>query len=331
MRVIARDPECRARFPLTSGEEVSAIEIQRTYLRMVEDALDDGAFTDGTDRDWAPSVCARWRRILDALEGAPNSLDHVLDWRVKQALYSGWARSKGFSQDDVEGWNRVVLALQREMRARRSPTIGPDHGTETGGRPMGGLLGRESLRKVESVRREWMLSKGDVERFFELRECLFEADTRYGLVDGRGTHKQLAKRGVLQDDVEDVGDIAAAIEAPPPRGRARIRGEVIRRLSQRREDFRCDWEAVARLEERGPRILEILDLADPYAESERWVKASSQPHELVPWVSPVREDAIGPTAIGPTAIGPTAIGPTMGLPWHLERLRRGQAPNQASV
>lgn len=254
MRAIAGDPELRVRIPLASGEAVSAIEVQRAYLRMVEDCLAEEAFADGPARDWAPSVCAWWRRVLDALEEAPETLDTVLDWRAKRSLYAEWARRKGFSPDDVEGWNRAMEVFLREASR---PGFPPP---------------RAAFRRVEAVLGEWMLSPKDLGRFLELRESLFEADTRYGLVDGRGIHEQLALRGVLGDEVEGVGDVAAAVETPPAGGRARIRGEAVRRLSPRRKDYLCDWHAVVRFDADRLRIDEILDLTDPFADRELWRK-----------------------------------------------------------
>ncbi|MBW2270519.1 MAG: proteasome accessory factor PafA2 family protein [Deltaproteobacteria bacterium] len=82
MREFASDPSCRKRQPLKDGRRMTAIEVQREYLEMVERHI-DADFMPA----WAAEVCRRWREVLDALHTDPDSLSTRLDWSIKHALF----------------------------------------------------------------------------------------------------------------------------------------------------------------------------------------------------------------------------------------------------
>jgi hypothetical protein len=82
MRSFARDPSGRARAKLVDGRSLRAVEIQAAYLAMVEEHLGE-AFMPA----WAAQLCAQWRRVLEQLDSAPESLSTSLDWAIKYALF----------------------------------------------------------------------------------------------------------------------------------------------------------------------------------------------------------------------------------------------------
>jgi hypothetical protein len=55
------------------------------------------------------------------------------------------------------------------------------------------------------------------------------------------------------------------VESPPEDTRARIRGEVVRRLSRAGTKYAADWIRIHDLEHHRE-----LDLADPFETEERW-------------------------------------------------------------
>ena len=64
-----------------------------------------------------------------------------------------------------------------------------------------------------------------------------------------------------------IGNISTAVNEPPATGRARVRGQFIRRVADDRERYECDWQGVwDRREKR------VLDLSDPFASREIWQK-----------------------------------------------------------
>lgn len=90
MNSYARDPSLRKRCRARTGRRLTAIDLQREYLVMVEAQLGEAFMPD-----WAPAVCARWRDVLDRLEADPDSLSTRLDWRIKHALFDHRIEASG--------------------------------------------------------------------------------------------------------------------------------------------------------------------------------------------------------------------------------------------
>lgn len=82
LHTFARDPRCRARVPLASGGEASAVEIQSHYLRAVESQLGRPFVPE-----WAGEICRAWRAMLSRLAGAPASVATTLEWAIKREVF----------------------------------------------------------------------------------------------------------------------------------------------------------------------------------------------------------------------------------------------------
>jgi poly(3-hydroxybutyrate) depolymerase len=62
-----------------------------------------------------------------------------------------------------------------------------------------------------------------------------------------------------------VDRIEDAVTTPPPAGRARVRGERVRKLGGRRHNCLAGWTGIWDCESR-----KHIDLTDPFAETARW-------------------------------------------------------------
>ncbi len=102
----ARDPACRTRAELRDGRHLTAVEIQREYLRQVESQLGAEFMPD-----WAPLLCERWRGVLDDLEHDPRSLSTRLDWSIKYELFSDRVSRAGKAWGDL----RIGKGLAAEL------------------------------------------------------------------------------------------------------------------------------------------------------------------------------------------------------------------------
>jgi proteasome accessory factor A len=97
---------------------------------------------------------------------------------------------------------------------------------------------------------------------------LCEIDTRFGQVGAGGVFEALDRAGVLRHRVDGVDNIEHAMTHPPATGRARIRGECVRRFAGERSRYSCGWVSIHD-RERGL----VLDLSDPFAATETWKSA----------------------------------------------------------
>lgn len=229
MNRFANDTTCTATTPTYRGEELTALQIQRRYLEMAE-AHADAPFMP----TWTRPVCELWRSVLDRLESDPESLCTVLDWAIRLRLFRqqlgrykiDWARFRGYSNLSPLG----ATVGQSDRSATRRPT--------------------------------W----DDLSAFDVAREELLELDLLFGQIGGTGVFSELDRAGVLNHHVPGVDDIDAAMTTPPASGRARIRGEIIRRFSSAGSCI-CDWQTVRNL-----RTHEWLDLTDPFETEVKWRK-----------------------------------------------------------
>ncbi len=272
MRTIAGDPECKAVVELANGKGATAIGIQRHYHRMVGDYLRSAAAPP-----WGEEVWTKWGETLDSLEqGAPESVATTLDWAIKYELYQHWARRRGVPWEFLPIWNHVVarlydaLALTEEYRDK---SVSLDF-----------ILGKTSPIPEEVKRlTSWIKSKGltweGFRAFLGLRAELLEVDTRFGQLGEKGIFSSMDRAGVLQHTVPGVDDnsVRDAMVNPPAAGRARIRGEYVRRFSDCSCFYLCDWQGVYDLLGR-----RWLDLSDPFETEERWRKVHEGQEGVLP-------------------------------------------------
>jgi hypothetical protein len=84
--------------------------------------------------------------------------------------------------------------------------------------------------------------------------------------------------GVLDHQIVDAHDVERAVHSAPAVGRARARGELIQRLSSRRDSLRCNWHRI--VDGPGRRV---LDLSDPFKETnDGWDAPRRRPPKRAP-------------------------------------------------
>jgi len=236
MRTFAADPACTERVALANGRTASALMIQHHYLKQVEAHL-RAAFMPS----WAEELCEEWRRTLDGLREDPKTLSKTLDWTIKYALYTDRARRHGFTWDRLREWSELSAEAARTDSA--------------------GVSGSPARRLLK----ERGFTRENVHALGKLRQELFEIDTLFGELGGSGIFSSLERAGVLEHSVPGLGPIDAARTQPPESGRAKRRGELVRRFAGQGSRYRCDWGYIWDLvDER------VADLREPFEERETW-------------------------------------------------------------
>jgi hypothetical protein len=106
-----------------------------------------------------------------------------------------------------------------------------------------------------------------------LRNEFCEIDVRFGQVgQSQAIFETLDRAGVLDHRIPGVDNVEHAIENPPATGRAKVRGQCIRRLTGERARYLCSWHAICD-RSTGRR----LDLRDPFASDEIWLDHPQPP------------------------------------------------------
>jgi proteasome accessory factor A len=268
MNAFARDPQCKAKAWGRHGRGLTAIEIQRCYLAMAEEQAAERYMPS-----WAGEVCRKWREILDELErGAPASVARTLDWAMKRALYGEYLRGRGSSWEEVAAWSHITGSLRHALQK----TVYKDRLA-----PVRVVFGERSPVKGEVERLgPFLLEKGlqwdKVGDFVTLREELLESDWRFGQVGGDGVFEGLDRQGVLRHHIPGVERIEEALDVPPAGGRARLRGEEVRRLAGNEERFYCAWDLIEDFED-----CKRLELSDPFSTEGCWIEYAEEMADLL--------------------------------------------------
>lgn len=262
LRTYARDTKGKAGARLADGNRITAVGIQRHYQRLAESNI-GRAFMP----PWAAEVCAEWGNILDRLEKGPASLARTLDWPIKHAIYSERLRRRGFDWTKTRQWTRWLRRFQSEIA--RTLYAGKSITHE--------LLFRKDepleriVEKLSPVLRSQGLELTSLGAFLQLRQEMFEIDLRFGELGERGIFEIMDNEGVLEHRIRGVDRIEQALTEPPILGRARLRGDAIRRFSPEGDRYRAGWQFVSDSKEN-----RFLNLADPFESEEKWEGPPSQ-------------------------------------------------------
>jgi hypothetical protein len=254
LRIIAGDAECAKTVMTTDGKRLTALEIQCHYLDMAEKHAADSFMPE-----WAGAVCREWRRVLNQLLESTATMDTTLDWAIKLSLYKNHARSRGVEWDELQNWNYALRRINRAMEEKHL------HGHISVEFVLGSNSPvRDEVNHLAPLLRDRRLSWDDLNSILALRQELFEIDTRFSQL-GRGIFSELDRAGVLTHHVAGIDRIDEAMSDPPPRHRARVRGEAIKRLTGNNGRYKCDWSGIWDFD-----LERYLDLSDPFETRERW-------------------------------------------------------------
>jgi proteasome accessory factor A len=264
MQVFARDPRCQQTVNCANHPPLSALAIQRRYLALAE-AHRHASFMP----PWAPEVCRQWSRVLELLEaGSPESAATSLDWAIRYNVFEKFLQSQGYSWQEVERWNLVTEAISKILAYKNLPADFSDLGSvENEERLLAGIL----PDWAPPARENGAILDG-FKKFRALRSRLFELDTRFGQLGNNGLFSQLERAGVLQHHIPGVDNFEHAMEWPPAVGRAKLRGECVRRLGRinaSRTGYLCDWTAIWDQAQ-----VRLLDLSDPFRQQADWQSVS---------------------------------------------------------
>jgi hypothetical protein len=254
----ALDPGCRAEVQCRDGRRWTAIEMQRRYLELAEDYCGASFMPP-----WAQEVCSEWRKVLRDLECDPEGLVGVLDWPTKLALFKRRTRARSSLR-----WSS--LAVWSSIARRVSEALSPADGNEgrVRSRQIKACLAtkgetRRLIQNLTSMLDEHGLEWDELDAFHELRDELCELDMRYGQLYPRGIFLHLEEAGAIRRRMIEPAQIEAAIDRAPEEGRARVRGDAVRRLAGGDAHYSCDWTGII-----GDN--EYLDLSDPFVTEVGW-------------------------------------------------------------
>ncbi|HEY7543530.1 MAG TPA: proteasome accessory factor PafA2 family protein, partial [Blastocatellia bacterium] len=204
--------------------------------------------------------CHEWRSALNHLLDDPAAMDTTLDWAIKLSLYKNHARARGVDWDKLPYWNCALRKINRALEEKNCYRQLMVEFLLASDCPV-----REEINRLQPFLQDRGLSWDELNSVLALRQELFVIDTRFSQIGDRGIFSELDRAGVLAHHVEGVDHIDKAMSDPPPRHRARVRGQAIKRLSGDNLRYKCDWSGIWDFD-----IDRFLDLSDPFETQERW-------------------------------------------------------------
>jgi hypothetical protein len=258
MQRFALDLRWRASMQSASRAWMSAVDIQRHYLRQVEDHADRLTLPE-----WAERVCRMWRSVLDDLDTDPSRLETTLDWAIKRRLFERQLARRGIAWSSLRWWNWVLDRLKYAW------TAGSDK------EPFAIRLVLEShprlaseMSRLTRFLAQHELEWAQLEALEAARLEMFELDAKFGALGEDGIFNTLDATGALRHAVGGL-DVERAVTEPPQDTRARIRGEVVRRLSAAGIPYGAEWTSVHVYDDQQ----RMLDLQNPFETEERWLNS----------------------------------------------------------
>jgi proteasome accessory factor A len=239
---------------LAGGGRTTALQIQRHYLASVE------SYRDRIALPWADEVCHLWRETLDDLDGDGPLAAVTLDWAIKLRLFKRRLEQRGIAWTSLPLWGSVIARLRRQWLA--GPAVAPEFDIAHALEP--DLWMKAEMDQMSPMLRVRGLSWDQLPAFVAARNELFELDAKYGGLGDEGVFNTLDRAGALRHHVHEL-DVDDAVLNPPQDTRARIRGEVVRRLSDAGVVYRAEWTHICDFDRKRQ-----LDLTDPFEAEERW-------------------------------------------------------------
>ncbi|MGA2443022.1 MAG: proteasome accessory factor PafA2 family protein [Tepidisphaeraceae bacterium] len=266
LRDFASDPTCKVKARTNSGHAMSAGDIQRHYLELARLHVHAHWMPS-----WAPEAVEKWDDMLHRLDGAPDSVATCLDWGIKHRVFQSHIEKSGFNPRLLRHWTHLTDLLRRCIDSVPGVPTKPDQFADF-------VLDRRGpLGKIVAHLAPHLPSRDmnwdQLQPYLKLRSELFALDFKFGRLGDKGIFNCLDRTGVLDHRLAGIDDaqIEFAAANPPPLGRAKLRGEAIRRLHKKAKSDASNWMTVYD-SSRGM----VLNLSNPFAAEEVWSKKTKQ-------------------------------------------------------
>ncbi len=256
LRATARGPRSEVAFDRRTGARLTALDVQRRWL---EATWNHHRALPAVDPDTKEAL-VRWGFVLDQLAQDPMALDRELDWVLKRRLLDRTLAEALPDLSPAVAWRRleemgpinaaleadapdVELSSQAPVEQVLVERLGKDRVYALTRTLPRGL----TLEDFRAVRQAWLRLKVIDLRYHEVS------------VEG-GFYDWLAKDGLVAR-VLAADEVERALFDPPPRTRAKIRGDYVKNSSSYLA-CRVGWDRVV-IEPRGEPS-RTIDLKDAY-------------------------------------------------------------------
>jgi len=210
------DISLKARLPLANGGEMTALQIQKSFLDRAKTYF--SAHSPG-DRE-VKELLEKWEYILGCLEITPQLLYRKVDWVTKKDLIEEVLRGRATLTDlaEVAPWISFLIHCGGESVPRQDYPL----------RYFRGIMGPEASEAFERFLAQRSIGYQEFLDRWRLYYEVLKIDFKFHQLDREGYYYRL-QQSELVDRLFDDEEIARAQEEPPASTRASLRGGLIRR------------------------------------------------------------------------------------------------------
>ncbi|MBN2306169.1 MAG: proteasome accessory factor PafA2 family protein [Anaerolineae bacterium] len=236
---VSRDLTLQDPLELENGSLMTAAEIQRVYLELAEQYLNEH---DGTEEQW--HLWDLWADVIDALqENDEDFLSTRLDWAIKKSVLDRYLDTQNVTWETVAAWQPLIETIVAAEVSHPEPDA----------------LGQALARHVGL---SWADYAQQREVFFTLRRLDLEY---HDIRQDAGLFYRLQGRGLVERLLTD-DEIAAMLSQPPPDTRAWLRGKMIEKFAPHVTG--ADWSYL-RLRDPDANQVYRLEFPNPLVGTER--------------------------------------------------------------
>jgi len=243
VHAVSLDLTCRKKIPLRDGRAMSPLEIQYRYLAAAKKYL--AGKKKKTPNELFEALVL-WEDVLNKLDQSPEDLRDRIDWVTKKHLITRYLEKERSSFEEIESWSILIkkiknYRMESEMKKHRHL-------------PKADMMNvlMKNLRQIDFLQLKKYLDSRqlDMKDYFRMHKIyhgVLKLDLKYhDIIKSRSLFYQLEKNGHVArlDGPRMDRRIEKAKRCPPPRTRAKIRGDFINAVSRRKLKGGVRWDTL---------------------------------------------------------------------------------------
>jgi hypothetical protein len=244
LREISKDPTCSCKVKLNNGQKVTALQIQREYLKRAQNHFNRATISLNNINK---NILHLWEDLLSRLEKNPANLRQEVDWIIKKCLMDKYLDRFKITPAELNRWTYIIKKIKG---LRLEDALLFQNKVDKNFDVMSFLEERLSQADFIDLKKYCRTAELDLKDYFKssrLYYGLLERDIKYHDIRmDRSIFYLLQKRGFVRrlNGKKLDEEINRAKHYPPLNTRAKIRGDFIRMLYDKRLAGAATWDTL---------------------------------------------------------------------------------------
>jgi hypothetical protein len=244
LREISKDPTCTCKVRLNNGQKVTALQIQREYLKRAQNHFNRATISLNNINK---HILHLWENLLSRLEKDPANLRQEVDWTIKKSLIDKYLDRFKITPAELNRWTYIIKKIKG---LRLEGALLFQNQVDKNFDVMSFLEERLSQADFLDLKKYCRTAELDLKDYFKSSKLyygLLERDIKYhDIRQDRSIFYLLQKRGFVRrlNGKKLDEEINRAKHYPPLNTRAKIRGDFIRMLYDKKLAGAATWDTL---------------------------------------------------------------------------------------